>query len=531
MTAAIEKERDNIQRQLQILKSGPMDDTKAFDRSSLKTQLNDSLVTGRHLIVYGPPGQGKTTLLRNLIKDNESLLVDCRSKLARKDIYRILLTHCGYSVALEKKRSGKFGGKASLNLFGIGVNGDASGELESKYRELQADLTKGTEVCSLIKETKPPKYIILNNFDFLSDNTQSAVASELLIFEEQSDLRFIIIGRWIDRYHIEKLSPELSGRLEKLYVPLWSKEDLFSYITDSCSVSGAQIIENKCLEYISELCNGDIGLFNRLARLYYQLKLDGESSFEIFKVEIKQYLVDRFLDINFARILEFMFLRDLLVSFSVTREIVKYRSRKLIADDLPDLESKAALQNITIDHTEVTKTTTGKLSLSYREKYTASERTDYGVYLGHWLFREFFLGDEQYYNNSFSVDGLARDFTRQFLAGANPIDERKLKRCIQSIGRMQFKNGITPEIAGVSANQKEVSVTDTQLIAYFEYADKEDFESDLEEYIDGLELRRKAKRRNDLCQGFSSRDVDRVLLEPMLLSDEGMPIDPESRGV
>lgn len=505
-----------------------MGDTKVFDRESLKTKLNDTLSTGRHLVVYGPPGQGKTTLLRGLIRSKESLLVDCRSNLARKDIYRILLTWSGYSVSLERKRSGKLGGKASLTIFGVGINGDTSGEVENKYQQLQADLTKGTEVCSLIKETKPPKYIILNNFDFLSDSTQSAVASELGIFEEQSDLRFILIGRWSDRYYVEKLSPELSGRLEKIHVPLWSKSDLLSYISSSSSVSGAPIVENECQEYIAGVCNGDIGLFNRLARLYYELKLDSGFSFLGFQAEVKKYLVDRFLDINFLRILDFMFLRDLLVSFSVTREVVNYRTRSLVADDLLGLESAAKLQGIMIDHTKVSETATGKLSLPYEEQYTASERTDYGVYLGHWLFRRFFLSDEQDYNKTFSVDELARDFTDQFLAGANPIDEKKLRRCIQSVGRMQSKNGVTPEIAGVSASHKEVSVTDTQLIAYFDYADKEDFESDLEEYVDGLQLLRKAKRRNNLCRGYNSRDIDRVLLEPMVISEEGIPIDPES---
>lgn len=519
--------KKQITKQLSILKSGPTARESVFDRERLSDQLDLATQGDRHIVIYGPSGQGKTTLIRDLTSRKDVLLLDCRSSLARKDVYRIILSKSGYSIALERTKTGKFGGKATIKIFGTGFDGDSSGEFESKFQQLQADLTKATEVCALLKETNAPKYVVLNNFDFLSPETQDAIAEELGVFEEQSSLRFVIIGRWADRYLVEKLNPELSGRLEKILVPMWSRDDMKGYLKHCCGISDADEIPEESLEYICDVSNGDIGVFNRICCVYYEALLSRDMNLEALRQLVKEYLVDQFLDINLTRIIDFLFLRDLLVSFSVTRDIVRQRPKTIVADDVDKLEETAKTLGIEIEHTAVQLTNTGKYSYTYREDYTDKQRTDYGVYLGYWLFQKFIHIEGLTHESNFPIEKLISDFSREYLVGANQVDFRKLKKCLLDIRQAQAKGGVFPEFLRLNEGEKSVSISDRQFIAYCQNIDRVEFQGEIQDYIEGISLLKKAKRKNNICMAFDTRSIDEILLAPMALDPDGIPIDPE----
>ena len=497
-----------------LLKLGNRGLKKFYNRGDIHSQFTASLESHRHVIIYGPTGQGKTTLIQDLSAQDDALLIDCRSALSRKDIYRVILSHSGYSVTLERKKSGKLGSKISLKIFGTGLDADGSGTLESKYQELQADLTKGTEVCSLLRTAKPPKYVILNNFDFLSENTQEYLSTELGIFDEQSELRFIIVGRWVDRYYIEKLSPELSGRLEKIHVPLWTTEELNGLIGFYAEASEADLIQSNYLSHVMSVSNGDVGVFCRLCRIYYESIHLSDYDIESFKNQVRDYLVDRFLDINLSRILEFCFLRDLLVSFSVSLQVDKTRRKTGVFENIPELRKFLETNGLELDNSRISPIAGEKVSYYYEEQYEDTERNDYGVFLGFWLLSLVLSKHEATVMEKIPLPEVTSRFRSDFLNGANPIDERRLEKVFTSISKIQNRNGIYPEIMSYDARDKTINLTDKQLLAYARHADREDFFQELEEFFEAMATSIKAKRKNDLCKKFVSRNVDRILIFP-----------------
>src|SRR4051794_13632275 len=100
-------------------------------RRDLDARMQEALSGGRHVVLYGPPSQGKTALLSHNIKFQECCVIDCRSDLKRSDIYRILLANSGFSVTVNTKKKGRLGGKATLKVFGSSASAEAGGETES----------------------------------------------------------------------------------------------------------------------------------------------------------------------------------------------------------------------------------------------------------------------------------------------------------------------------------------------------------------------------------------------------------------
>jgi hypothetical protein len=226
------------------------------ERGLLDAALRTALAIDRHILLYGPAGQGKTTLLLRHIDLHDCCVIDCRSDLKRRDIYRILLVSAGYSVVTERRRKGKLGTSAHIKLFGASLGGEAGGELETHATELTADITNGTEVAGLLSKTNPKKFLLLNNFDLLSEGTKESLLQEIGIFDEWSSLRFILSGRWSDPYYAEKLFADISGKMEKIHVPLWSNVDLRQYFV-LCSAELDEALPPPIVDAILSISGGD----------------------------------------------------------------------------------------------------------------------------------------------------------------------------------------------------------------------------------------------------------------------------------
>src|SRR5215469_17634673 len=92
-----------------------------YSRPECENALKDGLSKQETIAIYGPARQGKTMLLGKFLPPHKNLYVECRPGFKRSHIYRLILSHLGYSIVLEgkKKRSAK--ANVKFNIFGAGV--------------------------------------------------------------------------------------------------------------------------------------------------------------------------------------------------------------------------------------------------------------------------------------------------------------------------------------------------------------------------------------------------------------------------
>ena len=99
--------------------------------------LVDNLTRDKHLVIFGSSKQGKTSLRKHCLNNEDYIVVHCSNKWAIEDLHAAILKKAGYEVtqSSSKTTSGKskIFAKIKTNIFGSGAEG--GGEVENQNTE------------------------------------------------------------------------------------------------------------------------------------------------------------------------------------------------------------------------------------------------------------------------------------------------------------------------------------------------------------------------------------------------------------
>ncbi|WP_058993526.1 hypothetical protein [Haloarcula sp. CBA1127] len=228
-------------------------------RDSVDGKLNEDLSRGKHIVVYGSSKQGKTCLRKHCIDSEEQITVQCSNKWELKDIHSTILKQAGYEITLSEKKtvSGTQKIKARLSAgvphFGASssVEGEKSESTETETKELELDPTDVNDVIRALKEIGFDKYIVLEDFHYLPENTQKDFAVALKAFHEASPFCFIIVGVWLEQNRLIVHNGDLTGRVIAVNADEWKHNQLRRVIE-----KGENILNVKYdLDFKDELIN------------------------------------------------------------------------------------------------------------------------------------------------------------------------------------------------------------------------------------------------------------------------------------
>lgn len=201
--------------------------------------LNDSLDREHHVVIYGSSKQGKTSLRKKNLKDDEYIIIHCSHKW---DIYQVninILKQAGFEITISEKKTttGRAKIKATLgfNLFTKAeaeteIEGSKAKEIETK--ELELDPEDVNDLIKALNSLNFNKFILLEDFHYLKPETQKDFAIELKAFHENSRYSFIIIGVWLEENRLIALNGDLSGRVKSVNADHWDKEELQRLVKD-----------------------------------------------------------------------------------------------------------------------------------------------------------------------------------------------------------------------------------------------------------------------------------------------------------
>jgi hypothetical protein len=236
----------------------------------------DGLRSNRHIIVYGSSKQGKTSLIREHILDDEKIVIECSPRTQVLDIYKSILRQLNIeileTVTVEKggEKGGKVGLKAKLKIpfFSEGeATAEASGKMTknriAEYKTIEFDLSLAQDITEIIKLREYKGRIVIENFHYLNMEVQLDLSFDLRTFQDNNIL-FIILGIWRERNRLTQFNGDLTDRLIEVPVEPWQKTDFTRVIKEG------EPFLNVCFDNISELiiekANGSIGVLQELCK-------------------------------------------------------------------------------------------------------------------------------------------------------------------------------------------------------------------------------------------------------------------------
>ena len=209
-------------------------------RESADTILIDNLARRQHLVIYGSSKQGKTSLRKHCLNDEDYIVVHCSNKWELDEVHAAILKQAGYELTVSKTTatSGKQKIFATIKAGFFGAEAEGGAESERTQEEgvtkapLELDPLDVNDIISALQDTGFTKYIVLEDFHYLPVETQKAFSVALKAFHESSKLSFIIIGVWLEENRLSVYNGDLTGRLLPINADKWNHPELQTVISD-----------------------------------------------------------------------------------------------------------------------------------------------------------------------------------------------------------------------------------------------------------------------------------------------------------
>lgn len=222
------------------------------ERESADKVLIDNLVRNQHLVIYGSSKQGKTSLRKHCLNENDYIVVHCSNKWGLDDVHEAILKQAGYELTVSKTiaTSGKqkIFAKIKAGFFGAEAEGGAESERSNEEgvttEPLELDPMDVNDIISALEEIGFDKYIVLEDFHYLPIETQKDFSVALKAFHEKSKLCFIIIGVWLEENRLSVYNGDLTGRLLPINADKWEREELSKVISDGEALLNISFSDN-----------------------------------------------------------------------------------------------------------------------------------------------------------------------------------------------------------------------------------------------------------------------------------------------
>ena len=247
------------------------------ERNDVDASFRDALTSQKQIVVYGSSKQGKTALVSKHLPYGNNLLVSLTPKTALLDVYQTILSQAGVrliSSTVEKNGTesavsvgAKF--KAMIPFFGEGSaestgTQKANSSNETKYEELSINIELPQTVADLLRRVRCEKWVILENFHYLTDEVQQQFAFDLRAFQELG-VKFVILGVWREKNRMAQFNGDLLDRTIEVPVEPWLEVDFRRVAEKGCAELNLSIAEPIIAAAI-EASFSSIGVFQELIK-------------------------------------------------------------------------------------------------------------------------------------------------------------------------------------------------------------------------------------------------------------------------
>jgi hypothetical protein len=213
-----------------------------IERPSVDELFSAALKDKNQVIVYGSSKQGKTSLTLKHLSPNEYVKVECSPQTQAIDIYRSILRQSNITYFESDTQGLSFEISSNINA-GVKVKVPFMGEANlgagtadkttqtntSKELYIEYNLELAQDVSELLRKKEIEKFIILENFHYLSLEVQERLAYDLRVFQDLGVI-FIVLGIWREANRLVQFNGDLLDRVTEVPVEPWRDEDFAKVI-------------------------------------------------------------------------------------------------------------------------------------------------------------------------------------------------------------------------------------------------------------------------------------------------------------
>lgn len=213
------------------------------ERDKVDKVFYDNLTRNKHIVVHGSSKQGKTSLRKTWLGDNDYIHIGCLNTMGLAELHGGILKKAGFKVEQTSTKTTAGANKYNVEVSGKGrvpliaeasARGSYSHEKSTTegitFTRLEVDLGDVNDIIAALREARAPKYIVLEDFHYLPIDTQIAFSSALKLFHEESDFCFIVIGVWRERNRLIYFNGDLASRVVAIDADEWSDHELTAVI-------------------------------------------------------------------------------------------------------------------------------------------------------------------------------------------------------------------------------------------------------------------------------------------------------------
>lgn len=208
-------------------------------RKDVDEVLIDNLTRDHHIIIHGSSKQGKTSLRKHCLSDDDYIVVTCLNKWDLGELHAAILKKVGYRIQQTQKITSA--GKHKVEAEFVGEGGvpflaKASGktgyafekgaESETTSAPLELDVYDVNDIITALSEVQFKKFIVLEDFHYLPFETQRDFSFALKAFHENSKICFIVVGVWREQNRLIAYNGDLTNRVISINADSWSPAQL-----------------------------------------------------------------------------------------------------------------------------------------------------------------------------------------------------------------------------------------------------------------------------------------------------------------
>ncbi len=201
------------------------------ERENVDQLLIDSLGSDQHIVIHGSSKQGKTSLRKHNLKEDEYILIHCSNVWDIGKLNAQILKQAGYELKVSRETTIEGNAKMSAklkipSLFEVGGESGLQTQDKEIYHSIELDVYDVNDIIDRLESINFNKYIILEDFHYLEEKTQRDFSFQLKAYHEMSNLTFIIIGVWLEENRLTLLNGDLTGRVASINADIWKLDEL-----------------------------------------------------------------------------------------------------------------------------------------------------------------------------------------------------------------------------------------------------------------------------------------------------------------
>lgn len=207
-------------------------------RKGVDDEFIESLARDRHIVIYGSSKQGKTSLRKKHLDDDDYILISCQSRWTTEALNQSILKQAGFEVHIGTERAISGTHKITVSVGAEGkipfvakANAKTDYSFEdkgdvAKFQPLALDPLDVNDLIKALNGINFNKFIILEDFHYLPQETQRDFSFTLKSFHENSKFVFIVIGVWREENRLIGFNGDLTDRVQSINADEWSQDQL-----------------------------------------------------------------------------------------------------------------------------------------------------------------------------------------------------------------------------------------------------------------------------------------------------------------